>query len=73
MQTGIYKHYKGKRYEVLGVAHHTETLEPMVVYRALYHSPDYGENALWVRPQQMFDEMVEVDGKQVKRFEPVER
>lgn len=73
MQTGIYKHYKGKQYEVLGIAYHSETLEPMVVYRALYHSPDFGTNALWVRPQQMFTETVEIGGRQVKRFERIEQ
>ena len=44
IQTGKYQHYKGKLYEVVGVAHHSETLEPLVVYKALYHSPDFGEN-----------------------------
>jgi hypothetical protein len=71
MQKGIYKHYKGKLYEVIGVAHHTETLEPLVVYKALYHSTDFGPNALWVRPQKMFEEEIEVEGKSVKRFERV--
>ena len=60
---GIYKHYKGNRYEVIGVALHSETLEPFVVYRALY-----GECALWVRPLAMFLEEVDVNRKQVPRF-----
>ena len=64
MQLGKYKHYKGNEYEVIGVAKHSETLEEMVVYRALY-----GEYGLWVRPLSMFLEDVEVDGKKVKRFE----
>jgi len=61
---GIYRHYKGQTYEVLGLAHHSETEEPLVVYRALYG--DYG---LWVRPLSMFSETVEVAGEPVPRFE----
>ncbi|MEE1047557.1 MAG: DUF1653 domain-containing protein [Clostridia bacterium] len=64
MKKGIYKHYKGNRYEVLGIANHSETLEKMVVYRALY-----GDNEVWVRPLSMWDEMIEKDGKSVPRFE----
>lgn len=60
---GIYHHYKGQRYEVLGVGHHSETEEPLVIYRALYG--DYG---LWARPLGMFNESVEVDGQTVPRF-----
>jgi hypothetical protein len=66
MQKGKYKHYKGNLYEVIGVAKHSETLEEMVVYKALYQAE--GEN-LWVRPKAMFLEDVEVGGKMVKRFE----
>lgn len=66
MQKGKYKHYKGNLYEVIGVAQHSETLEEMVVYKALYQAE--GEN-LWVRPKAMFLEEVEVGGKKVKRFE----
>lgn len=66
MQKGKYKHYKGNLYEVIGVAKHSETLEEMVVYKALYQAE--GEN-LWVRPKAMFLEDVEVGGKLVKRFE----
>ena len=69
IRPGKYKHYKGKLYEVLGVANHSETLEELVVYRALYHDEKFGENALWVRPLSMFLEEVEIDGKSVKRFE----
>lgn len=64
---GIYRHFKGKRYEVLGLARHSETLEDMVVYRALY-----GEGELWVRPLAVFEETVEVDGRRVARFERIE-
>lgn len=70
--SGVYKHYKGNLYEVIGVAHHSETLEELVVYRALYDSPEFGKNAFWVRPKKMFFGMVEVDGKKVPRFELVE-
>lgn len=68
MQLGIYEHYKGKRYEVIGIAHHSETLEELVVYKALYTSPDFGEGALWVRPKHMFEEAIVVDGDARKRF-----
>jgi hypothetical protein len=70
MNPGYYKHYKGKRYEVIGVAHHSETLEELVVYKALYDSPDFGRDALWVRPRRMFEEQVEVGGTLVPRFRP---
>jgi hypothetical protein len=65
---GKYQHIKGKFYEVIGTAHHSETFEELVVYRALFASEEYGENALWVRPKKMFTEIVERDGKQVPRF-----
>ncbi len=61
--TGRYRHYKGKEYEVLGMATHSETMEALVVYRALY-----GEYGLWVRPEDMFAGMVEVEGQMIKRF-----
>jgi len=69
MELGLYKHYKGNLYEVVGVAKHSETLEEMVVYKATYQKE--GEN-LWVRPKIMFEETVLVDGEEVKRFEKVE-
>lgn len=64
VKIGRYRHYKGNEYEVIGVAKHSETLEELVVYRALY-----GEHALWARPKAMFSEMVEVNGKKVPRFQ----
>lgn len=64
MKKGIYRHYKGNEYQLLDMAIHSETLEEMVVYRALY-----GEQKVWVRPAYMWEEEVEVDGKIVKRFE----
>ena len=63
---GKYQHYKGKFYEVIGVARNSETLEEMVVYRALY-----GDNELWVRPKKMFLENVEVGGKNIPRFKHI--
>ncbi len=69
MKFGRYRHYKGKEYEVVGIARHSETLEEMVVYRALYDSKKFGNNALWVRPESMFLEEIEVDGIKVRRFE----
>ncbi len=66
LELGKYKHYKGGEYEIIGIAKHSETLEYMVVYRALY-----GEGELWTRPLDMFIEQVEVDGKIVPRFEYV--
>lgn len=69
LKPGRYRHYKGKFYEVIAVARHSETLEELVVYRALYDSPDFGKNAMWARPKKMFLETVKVDGKDVPRFE----
>lgn len=65
MELGLYKHYKGNIYEVIGVAKHSETLENMVVYKATYQ-PE-GEN-LWVRPLKMFLETIVIDGVEQKRF-----
>ena len=62
---GLYRHYKGGLYEVVGTARHSETLEPMVVYRALY-----GERGLWVRPAAMFTEAVAIGGVLQPRFAP---
>ena len=62
---GVYEHYKGKRYRVIGTAKHSETLEDMVVYQPLYQN----ETAkLWVRPLRMFTEMVEIHGYKKPRF-----
>lgn len=67
-----YKHYKGKEYKVIGIAHHSETLEPLVVYQALYYVEGFGENALWVRPEKMFLETIEIDGVVKQRFACIE-
>lgn len=61
---GLYRHYKGNLYRVIGFAKHSETLEDMVVYKALY-----GEFGTWVRPLSMWENPIEVDGQTVKRFE----
>ena len=72
VKLGKYQHYKGKFYEVIGTARHSETLEELVIYRALYDSEEFGKNALWARPKKMFLESVTVDGKEVPRFRFVE-
>ena len=66
IKIGKYRHYKGNEYEVIDVAKHSETLEDMVVYRALY-----GNHDLWVRPLKMFIEEVSINGKKIPRFEYV--
>jgi hypothetical protein len=63
---GLYRHYKGGEYEVIGVARHSETQEPLVVYRPLYNDTGW-----WVRPHAMFFEVVDVHGERRVRFEKV--
>ena len=63
LKLGKYRHFKGNEYQVIGVAKHSETLEPMVVYQALY-----GEKGIWVRPATMWNEIVEKDGYKGPRF-----
>jgi len=65
IKTGKYLHYKGKEYEVIGTALHSETLEEMVVYRTLYKNE---KSELWIRPVKMFTEKIEVNGKEIPRF-----
>ena len=67
LQPGLYQHYKGPKYRVLGVARHSESEELVVVYQALY-----GDGGLWVRPLSMFNEQVEVNGTPVPRFALIE-
>ena len=67
IKLGRYRHFKGGEYEVIGLAKHSETLEEMVVYRALY-----GDNGLWMRPARMWNERVERDGKTYLRFTYIE-
>ena len=61
-----YKHFKGNVYRILHIAKHSETLEEMVVYQAMY-----GEKGVWVRPKAMFEEVIERDGKILRRFDPI--
>jgi hypothetical protein len=68
IELGLYKHYKGNIYEVIGVAKHSETIEEMVVYKATYQAE--GQN-LWVRPLKLFLETIIVNGQSVKRFEKI--
>ena len=67
IKPGIYRHFKGNRYRLLYVARHSETMEPMVVYQALY-----GDQGIWVRPAGMWNEWVERDGYAGPRFVPEE-
>jgi hypothetical protein len=67
IRPGLYRHYKGNLYEVVGVARHSETEEELVVYRDLY-----GDGGLWVRPKGMFAETVTVAGREIARFQRVE-
>lgn len=67
VSTGRYRHYKGQEYRVLGIARHSETEDPLVVYQALY-----GERGLWVRPLDMFCDEVSVAGKKLPRFQLIE-
>ncbi len=64
--TEYYRHFKGNIYRVLHIAKHSETLEDMVVYQAMY-----GERGIWVRPLAMFEEEIERDGKIFRRFSPI--
>ena len=63
IQPGIYQHYKGNNYQVIGLVTHSETLKKLVLYKPLY-----GEQALWVRPAAMFQELVEVNNESIPRF-----
>jgi hypothetical protein len=64
---GRYRHYKGRDYEVLGVVRHSETLEPLVLYRTLYD-----DSGLWVRPHALFFGTLDVDGREMRRFAPID-
>ena len=68
IKLGRYRHFKGNEYEVIGIAKHSETLEEMVVYCALYD-----EGGLWVRPANMWNEVIERDGKKFKRFTYIDK
>lgn len=71
IENGKYRHYKGKEYEVLGSAIHSETLEEMVIYKPLYNASDFPAGTLWVRPLKMFLEQVPIDGVYKPRFEKI--
>ena len=73
LKKGIYKHYKGKEYQIIGIARHSETLEEFVIYRALYDSNEFGKNALWARPKKMFLEEVEINGQKMPRFKYIRK
>lgn len=64
VQLGKYRHFKGNLYELIEIAHHSESQEPVAVYRALY-----GDHGLWVRPLEMFLETIERDGAEIQRFQ----
>ena len=66
VQLGKYRHFKGNLYELIEVAHHSESQEPIAVYRALY-----GDHGLWVRPLEMFLETIERDGAEIQRFQHI--
>ncbi|MBN2566738.1 DUF1653 domain-containing protein [Candidatus Woesearchaeota archaeon] len=70
-EPGTYLHFKGKKYEVLGIAKHSETGEELVVYRALHDDSSHGPHDFWVRPRKMFLETVERDGRTMRRFNKV--
>lgn len=70
LKKGLYRHYKGKQYEVIGLARHSETLEELVVYKALYKTK-FGKQSLWVRPKKMFLEKLCVEGKIIPRFKKI--
>ncbi len=70
LKLGKYQHYKGNFYRLIGVAKHSETLEELVVYKALYKNPDA---KLWVRPLKMFIEEIVVKGKKIPRFKFIEK
>lgn len=69
MNLGLYKHYKGNYYEVIALAKSSETLEEMVVYKALYDSEQFGHYQIWVRPRKMFEELIkDKNGNDIPRF-----
>ncbi len=73
IKLGKYKHYKGKQYEVIGLARHSETLEQLVIYKALYSSEEFGNNALWVRPKKCFSKLLLLMGKMFRVLSILDR
>ena len=73
IKKGTYIHSKsGQKYKVFGVGRHSETLEELVVYQGLYDSEEFGPNPIWVRPKDMFEEDIEINGRVVPRFKLME-
>ena len=72
IKSGKYEHYKGKQYEIIGLAHDSDTLEEIVVYRGLYDSKEFGPNPIWTRPKKEFLENVIINGKEMPRFKYVD-
>jgi hypothetical protein len=72
IKPGIYQHYKGNKYRVIGMARHSETLEDMVMYQGLYNSPEFGDNPVFVRPATTFLDDVATNNQTVKRFTMLE-
>jgi hypothetical protein len=68
IKLGKYQHFKGKLYQVIGVARHSETYEELVIYQALFESKEFGKNTIWARPKKMFLEKVNNKGKKCPRF-----
>lgn len=66
-----YRHYKGREYIVLTLAHHSETLEELVVYQGQYDTEDFGTKPVWVRPREMFEDKVDFNGEKVDRFKAI--
>lgn len=73
IKLGIYQYYKGGEVKVLNVANHSETLEKFVVYEALYECRTYGKGSIWIRPLEMFQENVKVNGKEIPRFKFIQQ
>lgn len=68
IKPGLYRHFKGKLYQVSGCCRHSETLEWMVIYQGLYNSEDFGDKPVFVRPYDLFIQDIEVEGNKVPRF-----
>ena len=68
IKLGKYKHFKGGKYEVMGVARHSETLEKLVIYKALYINKQYEKGQIWARPLAMFMSLKNINGKKIPRF-----
>ncbi len=69
---GIYKHYSGKRYKIMAIGHGSEDLRQYVVYQGLYNDPKFGDQPIWIRPLEMFVEVIDYNGKKTQRFELIE-